>query len=339
MESSHACTGSSTPRGPRAARDSAASGVAFRRFRARRHPGQAQLRSSIAGLRAPLSTLRCALTGRQRMTRGHRDSLNLRCRTLSFPSLMPVVRRFPENGARRSLRPPPDPRAVALPTHRRGFWPLKRSPATGDVEGAANRRIVANAIAGFALAGAPKRSSATRSPGAPDYADLQMPLRHVRADRRRVLFGETASGSTIASGLRRARGCERHRLADHPAVPCGMSRSSNQQLRSNKKQSEPPMRKITESTFVSLDGVTEDPRAWAMGYFNENAQQAALEQLQASDGMLMDEAPTSTSPRPCQPVARTPTRSTRSASTCSPPPCRGRTGTTPRSSPTTAWPP
>ena len=47
------------------------------------------------------------------------------------------------------------------------------------------------------------------------------------------------------------------------------------------------MRKIIESTFVSLDGVTEDPRAWAMGYFNENAQQAALEQLQDSDGMLM----------------------------------------------------
>jgi len=99
MESSHACTGSSTPRGPPTARDSAASGVAFRRFRARRHPGQAQFRGSITGLRAPLSTLRCALTGRQRMTRGHRDSLDLRCRTLSFPSLMPVVRRFPENGA------------------------------------------------------------------------------------------------------------------------------------------------------------------------------------------------------------------------------------------------
>src|ERR1700761_8566832 len=47
------------------------------------------------------------------------------------------------------------------------------------------------------------------------------------------------------------------------------------------------MRKIIESTFVSLDGVTDDPRAWAMGYFNENAQQAALEQLQDSDGMLM----------------------------------------------------
>src|ERR1700693_2283543 len=40
----------------------------------------------MAGLRAPLSTLRCALAGRQRMTRGHRDSLVLRCRTLSFPS-------------------------------------------------------------------------------------------------------------------------------------------------------------------------------------------------------------------------------------------------------------
>ena len=43
------------------------------------------------------------------------------------------------------------------------------------------------------------------------------------------------------------------------------------------------MRKITESTFVSLDGVTEDPRAWAMGYFNENAQQAALDVSQRRD--------------------------------------------------------
>jgi hypothetical protein len=99
MESSHACTGSPTPRGSADGRESAARGIAFRRFRARRHPGQAQFRGSIAGLRAPLSTLRCALAGRQRMTRGHRDSLGLRCRTLSFPSLMPVVRRFPENGA------------------------------------------------------------------------------------------------------------------------------------------------------------------------------------------------------------------------------------------------
>ena len=60
-------------------------------------------RGSIAGLRAPLSTLRCALAGRQRMTRGHRDSLGLRCRTLSFPSLMPVVRRLPKIGSSTSL--------------------------------------------------------------------------------------------------------------------------------------------------------------------------------------------------------------------------------------------
>jgi hypothetical protein len=32
-------------------------------------------RGSIAGLHAPLSTLRCALTGHQRMTRGHPESL------------------------------------------------------------------------------------------------------------------------------------------------------------------------------------------------------------------------------------------------------------------------
>ena len=50
-----------------------------------------------------------------------------------------------------------------------------------------------------------------------------------------------------------------------------MSRSSNKHLKSNTKRLEPTMRKISESTFVSLDGVTEDPRAWAMGYFNENA--------------------------------------------------------------------
>jgi dihydrofolate reductase len=58
-------------------------------------------------------------------------------------------------------------------------------------------------------------------------------------------------------------------------------------MKLNRKRLESAMRKITESTFVSLDGVTEDPRAWAMGYFDEDAQKAALEQLQASDGMLM----------------------------------------------------
>jgi dihydrofolate reductase len=47
------------------------------------------------------------------------------------------------------------------------------------------------------------------------------------------------------------------------------------------------MRKITESTFVSLDGVTENPGAWATPYFSEHAQQAATQELTDSDGMLM----------------------------------------------------
>ena len=47
------------------------------------------------------------------------------------------------------------------------------------------------------------------------------------------------------------------------------------------------MRKITASTFVSLDGVTNDPRAWATPYFNQQAEQAVLQEVRASDGMLM----------------------------------------------------
>lgn len=47
------------------------------------------------------------------------------------------------------------------------------------------------------------------------------------------------------------------------------------------------MRKITASTFVSLDGVTSDPRAWATPYFNQRAEQAVLQEVRASDGMLM----------------------------------------------------
>jgi hypothetical protein len=40
----------------------------------------------MAGLRAPLPTLRCALAERQRIARGHRDSLDLRCTNLPFAS-------------------------------------------------------------------------------------------------------------------------------------------------------------------------------------------------------------------------------------------------------------
>ena len=86
MKRSHACTGSPTTRGPLTARENAATDIAFRLFRRRRHPKHRPFRGSIAGLRAPLSTLRCTLTGHQRMTRGHRGSLLLRCRDLSTPS-------------------------------------------------------------------------------------------------------------------------------------------------------------------------------------------------------------------------------------------------------------
>src|SRR5262249_9036064 len=47
------------------------------------------------------------------------------------------------------------------------------------------------------------------------------------------------------------------------------------------------MRRIIESTLVSLDGVIADPQLWAMEYFDQEAQEEALEVLLASDAMLM----------------------------------------------------
>jgi dihydrofolate reductase len=47
------------------------------------------------------------------------------------------------------------------------------------------------------------------------------------------------------------------------------------------------MRKVIESTLVSIDGVIGDPPAWAGEYFDKEAEEAALEQLVASDAMLM----------------------------------------------------
>ena len=45
------------------------------------------------------------------------------------------------------------------------------------------------------------------------------------------------------------------------------------------------MRKIINSAFVSLDGVTEDPRSWAI--FDPDSGQEAAHELQALGGMLM----------------------------------------------------
>src|SRR5262245_53424373 len=47
------------------------------------------------------------------------------------------------------------------------------------------------------------------------------------------------------------------------------------------------MRKIVESTLVSLDGVFGDPHVWATEYFDHEAEAYALELLAASDAMLM----------------------------------------------------
>ena len=66
------CLGSPTAQGPPAARDNATGSVAFRLVEQRRHPELLVFRGSIAPPARPLSTLRCALAERQRMTRGHR---------------------------------------------------------------------------------------------------------------------------------------------------------------------------------------------------------------------------------------------------------------------------
>jgi dihydrofolate reductase len=47
------------------------------------------------------------------------------------------------------------------------------------------------------------------------------------------------------------------------------------------------MRRIVESTLLSLDGVIGSPHLWASERFDEESRAAALEQLQASDAMLM----------------------------------------------------
>jgi len=46
------------------------------------------------------------------------------------------------------------------------------------------------------------------------------------------------------------------------------------------------MRKIIESTLVSLNGVYEDPHIWATEYFDQEAERYALEPLLVADAML-----------------------------------------------------
>jgi len=47
------------------------------------------------------------------------------------------------------------------------------------------------------------------------------------------------------------------------------------------------MGKIINSTFVSIDGVINHMEVWHFGYINDESAQIALEQLQASEALLM----------------------------------------------------
>jgi dihydrofolate reductase len=47
------------------------------------------------------------------------------------------------------------------------------------------------------------------------------------------------------------------------------------------------MGKVINSTFVSIDGVMNHMEAWHFGYIDDESEQIALEQLQASDALLM----------------------------------------------------
>jgi len=47
------------------------------------------------------------------------------------------------------------------------------------------------------------------------------------------------------------------------------------------------MRKLIVSSLVSLDGIYGDPQRWALEYFDEQAAEASLAVLLASDAMLM----------------------------------------------------
>ncbi len=79
-----ACMGSPTPPSPHTPCHIDMWSVAFRALENRRHSNLNLFRGSIPSLHVPLSTLRYALTGRQRMTRGQCGWLNLHCWTLSF---------------------------------------------------------------------------------------------------------------------------------------------------------------------------------------------------------------------------------------------------------------
>src|SRR5215469_11240607 len=50
------------------------------------------------------------------------------------------------------------------------------------------------------------------------------------------------------------------------------------------------MRKLIESTFVSLDGVVESPEQWALPHFDDESKSAALSALSEIDAFLLGRA-------------------------------------------------
>src|SRR5215475_5362478 len=79
--------------------------------------------------------------------------------------------------------------------------------------------------------------------------------------------------------LRRRQGA-RAPVRGAGAGECGLSGVPSDHLESI-------MRRIIESTLVSIDGVIGDPHLWATDYFGDEARADALKQLLASDAMLM----------------------------------------------------
>src|SRR5215216_1400780 len=69
-----------------------------------------------------------------------------------------------------------------------------------------------------------------------------------------------------------------------PAAPVHAPRPSSD--RDPTREGRLNMRKVVVSTYVTLDGVFEDP-AWSAPYWSDRAQQIAHEQLFASDALLL----------------------------------------------------
>jgi len=89
------------------------------------------------------------------------------------------------------------------------------------------------------------------------------------------------------------------------------------------------MRKLVESTFVTLDGVISSPEKWGPPYWDDEHNSYAHDLLFASDALLLGRATYEGSRRHGRlgPAMSTPTGSTAFPSTSHQPPCRRPGGT------------